>query len=53
MNKIRWMAVQVADCLARWMFLTRNVLAFGWMVMQKSARGAGLITVAWVTYVVR
>ena len=47
-NKICWMAVQVADCLARGVFLTRGVLAFGWMGMQKAARGAGLMAVTWV-----
>ena len=31
MNKILWVAVQVADFLSRRMFLIKNVLAYGWM----------------------
>ena len=47
-NKIRWMAVQVAGCLAKRMFLTKNVLAFEYMGTKKAARGAGLMAVTWV-----
>ena len=47
-NKIRWMAVQVAGCLAKRMFLTNNILTFDCMGMQKAARGAGLMAVTWV-----
>ena len=46
-NKIRWMAVQVAGCLAKRMFLTKNVLAFGWMG-SGAVRRAGLLAVVWV-----
>ena len=48
MNKILWVAVPVADFLSKRMFLTKNVLLFGWMGMGKAAREAGLIAVAWV-----
>ena len=47
-NKIRWMAVQVADCLAKRMFLTKNVLAFVWMGLKKASRGAGLMAPTWI-----
>ena len=47
-NKICWMAVQVAECLAKRMFLPKNVLAFGWMGMKKVARRAVLMAVTWV-----
>ena len=42
-TKVCWKAVLVADCLARGMFLSGDVLAFGWMGMQRAARGAGLM----------
>ena len=45
-NKILWVAVQVADFLSKRMFLTKNVLTFGWMGMGKAAREAGLMAVA-------
>ena len=48
MNKILLITVQVADLLSRRMFLTKSVLAFGWMGMGKAAREAGLMAVAWV-----
>ena len=41
-------AVQVAGFLSKRMFLTKNVLAFGWMGTGKAAREAGLMAVAWV-----
>ena len=45
-NKILWVAVQVADFLSKRMFLRTNVLTFGWMGTGKAAREAGLIDVA-------
>ena len=47
-DKILWVAVQVADFLCKMMFLTKTILVFGWMGMGKAAREAGLIAVAWV-----
>ena len=47
-NKIRWMAAQMADCLAERMVLTKNVSAFGWMGMKEAARGDGYMAVTWV-----
>ena len=44
MNKILWVAVQVADFLSKRMFLTKNVLAFGWMGSE-AVRGAGWLAV--------
>ena len=46
-NKILWVAVQVAGFLSKRMFLTKNVLAFGWMCIE-AVRGAGLLAVVWV-----
>ena len=37
------MTVQVVDCLEKRMFLEENVLAFGWMGMERDARAAGLM----------
>ena len=47
-DKILWVAVQVADFLSKRMFLTKTILTCGWMGMGKAAREAGLIAVAWV-----
>ena len=33
-NKILWVAVQVSGYLSKRMFLTKNVLAFGWMCIE-------------------
>ena len=46
-SKILWVAVQVADFLSKRMFLTKNVLACGWMGSE-AVRGAGLLAVVWV-----
>ena len=48
-NKILWVAVQVADFLSKRMFLTKNVLAFGWMGSE-ALRGADLRVVFWICY---
>ena len=47
MNKILWVAVQVADFLSWRMFLVKNVLAFGWMG-SRASRGADLLVVVYV-----
>ena len=47
MNKILWVAVQVADFLSRRMFLTENVLAYGWMG-SRALGGADLLVVVCV-----
>ena len=47
-NKIHWVAVLVVDCLEKRMFLRENVLAFGWMSMEREVREAGLMTGNWV-----
>ena len=47
MNKIILITVQVADFLSRKMFLTKNVLAFGWMG-SRALRGADLHVVVHV-----
>ena len=47
MNKILWVAVQVADFLSWRMFLIKNVLAFGWMGSE-ALRGADLLVVVYV-----
>ena len=47
MNKILWVSVQVANFLARRVFLTENVLAFGWMG-SRALRGADLLVVVYV-----
>ena len=46
-NTILWVAVQVADFLSKWMFLTKNVLALGWMG-SRALRGADLLVVVYV-----
>ena len=46
-NKILWVAVQVADFLSKRMLLTKNVFAFGWMGSE-TARRAGLLALVWV-----
>ena len=46
-NKILWVAVQVADFLSKRMFLTKNVLAFGWMG-SGALRGACLLDLVYV-----
>ena len=47
------MAAHIADCLAERMFLAKNVSAFGWMGMKEASRGAGLMAVTWVPWIVR
>ena len=49
MNTIIWVAVQVADFFSRRMFLTKTVLAFGWMG-SGALRGAGLLGVVSVVW---
>ena len=49
MIKILWVAVQVADFLSRRMFLTENVLAYGWMG-SRALGGADLLVVVCVDY---
>ena len=45
-NKILWVAMQLADFLSKRRFLTKSVLAFGWMGMGKAAKEAGLMAAA-------
>ena len=47
MNTVIWVAVQVADFLSSRMFLTKTVLAFGWMG-SGALRGADLLVVVYV-----
>ena len=47
MTTIIWVAVQVADFLSRRVFLTKNVLAFGWMG-SGALRGACLLGLVYV-----
>ena len=46
-NKILWVAVQVADFMSKRMILTKNVLVFVWMGSE-AVRGAGLLAVVCV-----
>ena len=46
-NNILRIAVQVADFLSKRKFLTKNVLAFGWMGSDV-VKGAILLAVVWV-----
>ena len=47
MNKILWVAVEVADFLSRRKFLTENVLAYGWMG-SRALGGAAFLVVVYV-----
>ena len=42
------MAVLVLVCLVERMFLREDLLAFGWMGMERETREAGLMTGIWV-----
>ena len=45
------MAVPVIDCLVKGMFLRENLLAFGWMDMEREAKEAGLMSGIWVPWI--
>ena len=42
----------MADCLADRMVLTKIVLAVGWMCVKEATKGADLMAVNWVQYMV-